>query len=168
MGSGISTKYENTYFYTRDEEDLFVSERTERYTGDDTHTIEYNNDEKVMRYCDEMVSREPDATSSYTDNALKASQNFELNEQGFFGKRSQQDVWTIDSEDPMSSAMDFYSKISDGGATEYLPNRHGIQTELCDGTKTFFRPYPKSEGCPAVEIRFSMENVMRKIHFIKR
>ena len=73
MGSGISTKYEKTYFcskgsYTNQyeekvefKEDWFVSEDTPKYNaGTDSHTIEYNNDEKVKKYCDGMVKRKPE------------------------------------------------------------------------------------------------------------
>ena len=66
MGSGISTKYEKTYFYSKgtytnqyeekeeSKEDWLVSEDSPKYNaGTDTHTIEYNNDEKVKKYCEE-------------------------------------------------------------------------------------------------------------------
>ena len=137
MGSGISTKYENTYFYTQETSDdcLVFSECVTSYSVD-THTVEYGSDDRVLKFCDDMVSRPPDADSTYQRNLVRTSRDYELNGQGFFGKRSGQKVWTVEAEDPMGSAMDFYSKISNGGATGYLPNRHGIQTELCDGTKT--------------------------------
>ena len=54
MGSGISTKYEKTYFYSKDtyanrnkepKEDLLVSEDTPKYNAStDTSTIEYHNE----------------------------------------------------------------------------------------------------------------------------
>ena len=179
MGSGISTKYEKTYFYSKDtytnqneepKEDWLVSEDTPKYSaGTDTHTIEYYNDEKVKKYCDDMVRRKPNPKSSYTSNAKKTAQYYETNKKGFFGKRSTgEKVWTIESDNPMETAMDFYSRISDGGVTDYLGNHHGIETKLRDGSKTYFRPYPKSEGSPAVEIKLPHEDFKRKIHFIKR
>ena len=169
MGSGISTKYEKTYFYTPEMSDdcIVLSECATSYSAD-THTVEYGSDDRVMKFCDDMVARPPDAESSYQRNLVRTSRDYNLNEQGFFGKRSSQKVWTVEADDPIGSAMDFYSKISDGGATDYLPNRHGIRSSLGDKTETVFRPYPKSEGCPAVEIRFNLERAIRKIHFIKR
>ncbi len=125
MGSGISTKYEKTYFFSKgsnfnfyeekeeSEKDWFVAEDSPKYNaGNDTHTIE--------------------------------------------------------SDNPMETAMDFYSNISEGGATGYLENHHGIETKLGDGTVTYFRPYPKTEGSPVVEIKINFERIPHKIHFIKR
>jgi len=103
MGSGISTKYEKTYFYSKGsytnqyeekvelKEDWFVSEDTPKYNaGTDSHTIEYNNDEKVKKYCDGMVKRKPEKGSNYSSNAKKTSQYYEMNKQEFFGKRVQE------------------------------------------------------------------------------
>ena len=170
MGSGISTKYEKTYFYSKDtyvnqneepKEDWLVSEDSPKYdAGTDTHTIEYNNDEKVKKYCEDMVRRKPNPKSNYTSNAKETSQYYEMNKQGFFGKRSTgEKVWTIESDNPMETAMDFYSRISDGGITGYLENHHGIETKLGDGTVTYFRPYPKTEGSPVVEIKINFERI---------
>ena len=169
MGSGISTKYENTYFYTQESSDdyLVFSERASSYSAD-THTVEYGSDDRVMKFCDDMVARPPDADSTYQRNLVRTSRDYEFNEQGFFGKRSGKKVWTVEADDPMESAMDFYSKISDGGATDYLENRHGISSYLGDKTEAIFRPYPKTEGSPAVSIRIDFERIAHKIHFIKR
>ena len=170
MGSGISTKYENTYFYTQEPSDdyLVFSEHASSYSGD-THTVEYGSDDRVMKFCDDMVARPPDAESTYQRNLVRTSRDYELNEEGFFGKSSKgTNVYTIESDNPMSSAMDFYTKISDGGRTEYLSNRHGIKAVLGDDTETIFRPYPKTEGSPAVSIRIDCERIAHKIHFIKR
>lgn len=178
MGSGISTRYEKTYFYSKSlykrnkepKEDLLVSENSLQYNAStDTHTIEYHNDEKVKKYCNNMVKRKPETGSNYTSNAKKVSQYYKTNEDGFFGETSiGKKVWTIETDNPMETAMDFYSRISDGGITDYLDNHHGIEALLGDGTKTYFRPYPKTEGCPVVEIKLHHENFKRKIHFIKR
>jgi hypothetical protein len=182
MGSGISTKYEKTYFYSKgtytdqyeekeeSKDDWLVSEDAPKYNaGTDTHTIEYNNDEKVKKYCEDMVKREPKLESNYTSNAKKTSQYYKTSGDGFFGEASNgKKVWAIKSNNPMETAMDFYSRISDGGVTNYLDNHHGLKTQLGDNTQTFFRPYPKSEGSPAVEIKINFEKVSHKIHFIKR
>ena len=170
MGSGISTKYENTYFYTPEMSDdcIVLSECATSYSVD-THTVEYGSDDRVLKFCDDMVARPPDAESTYQRNLVRTSRDYELNEEGFFGKSSKgTNVYTIESDNPMSSAMDFFSKISDGGATDYLPNRHGIRSFLGDRTETIFRPYPKTEGSPAVSIRIDFERIAHKIHFIKR
>ena len=182
MGSGISTKYEKTYFYSKGsyrnfkegkEEsggDWLVSEDTPKYNaGTDTHTIEYYNDEKVKKFCNDMRSREPYNGSSYSKTASKTSSHFEIDEDRFFGKkRKGSKVRTIESDNPMETSMDFYSQISEGGITDYLDNHHGIKTELDDGTFITFRPYPKTEGSPAVEIKNDIEGFFQKIHFIKR
>lgn len=100
MGSGISTKYEKTYFYLKDsyanqnkgkeesKKDCLVSEDTTKYnTGTDSHTIEYNNDEKVKKHCDGMVKRKPEKGSNYSSNAKKTSQYYEMNKQEFLEKK---------------------------------------------------------------------------------
>ena len=116
-----------------------------------------------------MVRRKPNPKSSYTSNAKKTAQYYETNKKGFFGKRSTgEKVWTIESDNPMETAMDFYSRISDGGVTDYLGNHHGITSFLGDKTRITFRPYPKTEGSPSVEIKLTYENLRQKIHFIKR
>ena len=182
MGSGISTKYEKTYFYSKgsytnqnkgkeeSREDWLVSEDTIKYnTGTDTHTIEHHNDEKVKKFCNDMVTRKPETGSNYQSNAKKVSRYYETNKQEFFGKRSTgEKVWTVESENPMETAMDFYSRISDGGVTDYIDNHHGITTSLEDKTRISFRPYPKTEGSPAVEVKINLEKNHHKIHFIKR
>ena len=109
MGSGISTKYEKTYFYRlKDEELLSVSEKQVEYNTTDTHTIESHNDEKVIKFCQAMVSRKPYEDSSYAQNLANTAQHFEMNDKGFFGKPVKgKKVWLIESDDPMQSAMNF-------------------------------------------------------------
>lgn len=64
--------------------------------------------------------------------------------------------------------MRFYSEMGEGGQMKYLPNHHGIQSRLMDGTDVTFRPYPKSIGSPAVEVRIRFESLIHKIHFLQR
>ena len=170
MGSGISTKYEKTYFYKlKDEEPLTASEKTYEYNVNDTHTIESHNDEEVIKFCEEMVSRKPYEDSSYAQNLANTAQHFEMNSDGTFGKPGRgPNVTVIESDSPMHSAMNFYSEMGEGGQMKYLNNYHGIQSKLMDGTDVTFRPYPKSEGSPAVEIRICFETIIRKIHFVQR
>ena len=170
MGSGISTKYEKTYFYKlKDEEPLSVSEKTYEYNTTDTHTIESHNDGKVIKFCEEMVSRKPYEDSSYAQNLANTAQHFEMNDKGFFGKPVKgKKVWLIESDDPMQSAMNFYKEISEGGITSYTENRHAVISKLKDGINVLFRPYPRTEGSPSVDIMLSIGDFIRKIHFIQR
>ena len=89
MGSGISTKYEKTYFYRLSNEEVSsVAEKTYEYNVQDTHTIESRNDEKVIKFCEDMVNRKPYEDSSYARNLANIGQHFEINEHGFFGRSS--------------------------------------------------------------------------------
>ena len=116
-----------------------------------------------------MVKRKPEVGSNYASNAMKTSQYYKTSGDGFFGEASNgKKVWAIESDNPMETVMNFYSRISEGGRTGYLGNHHGIETKLGDGTVTYFRPYPKTEGSPVVEIKINFEKVSHKIHFIKR
>ena len=182
MGSGISTKYEKTYFYSKgtytnqyeekeeSKEDWLVSEDSPKYdAGTDTHTIEYSNEEEVTRFCNEMNLRNLEVTNDYSQNEVVISQHFKVNEQGLFGTRSKNgSVRIIESNEPMRTAMEFYSEISKGGKTSYLANHHGIATKLKGDFEVYFRPYPKSEGSPVVEIKNIVDGFAQKIHFIKR
>ena len=170
MGSGISTKYENTYFYKlNDDEPLSVSEKTYEYNVNDSHTIESHNDEEVIKFCEDMVSRKPYEDSSYAQNLANTAQHFEMNDKGFFGKPGKgNNVWIIETENPMQAAMNFYKEISEGGITSYTENRHAVITMLQDGVNVLFRPYPKTIDSPAVDIMLSIGDFVKKIHFMQR
>jgi len=170
LGSGISTKYEKTYFYKlKDEEPLTASEKTYGYNVNDTHTIESHNDEEVIKFCEDMVSRKPYEDSSYAQNLANTAQHFEMNDKEFFGKPGNgKNVWVIETEDPMHAAMNFFREISEGGVTSYTENHHAVISMLRDGINVLFRPYPKTEGSPAVDIMLSIGDFLRKIHFIQR
>lgn len=170
MGSGISTKYEKTYFYRlKEDEPLIVAEKTYEYDYQDTHTIESHNDDEVIRFCEEMVSRKPYEDSSYAQNLANTAQHFEMNENGLFGKKGiGKKVRVIETDNPMKSAMNFYSEISEGGLNQYVENHHGIKAFLSDGVDVLFRPYPKTVGSPAVEVKLSLGELIQKIHFVQR
>jgi len=170
LGSGISTKYEKTYFYKLKEDNaLSVSEKSYEYIVHDTHTIESHNDNEVIEFCKDMVSRKPFEDSSYAQNLANTAQHFEMNDKGFFGSPGQgKNVWVIESEEPMHAAMNFYREISEGGITDYTENHHGVITMLKDGINILFRPYPKTDGSPAVDIMLSIGDFLKKIHFIQR
>ena len=92
-----------------------------------------------------------------------------MNPNGTFGKPgSSSNIRVIESDKPMNSAMRFYSEISEGGVCSYTPNNHGVVTGLGDGKSILFRPYPTTEGSPAVEIRIQTGKLLQKIHFIQR
>ena len=171
MGSGISTKYEKTYFYKlKDEEPLSVAEKQFEYNTTDTHTIESHNDEKVIKFCEDMVSRKPYEDSSYAQNLANTAQHFEMKANGKFGEPGgSKGVQIIKTNNPMESAMNFYSELSEGGFTEMTPNHHGIRTLLNDGFDVTFRPYSSIEGSPAVDICITeLGKRIQKIHFIGR
>ena len=68
-----------------------------------------------------MVSRKPYEDSSYAQNLANTAQHFEMNDKVFFGKPVKgKKVWLIESDDPMQSAMNFYSEISEGGQIDYF------------------------------------------------
>lgn len=169
MGSGISTKYEKTYFYKlKDEEPLTVAEKKYEYNPTDIHTIESHNDEKVIKFCEEMVSRKPYEDSSYAQNLANTAQHFEINDKGFFGEPGDsRNVWILKTENPMQTAMDFFNEIGEGGLIKYTSNHHGIISYLGDGKHIMFRPYPKTEGSPAVDVFITVSgNLINKLHFI--
>lgn len=170
MGSGISTKYGKTYFYRlKEDEPPAVSEKSYEYSYQDTHTIESHNDDEVIMFCEDMISRKPYKDSSYFQNLANTAQHFEMNPNGTFGKPSRgTNVYVIQSENPMNSAMSFYSELSEGGVCSYTPNRHGIITSLGDGKSVLFRPYPTTEGSPVVEIATQTGKLFQKYHFIPR
>ena len=92
-----------------------------------------------------------------------------MNDKGTFGKPGTgKDVWLIESDNPMNSAMSFYSELSEGGVCSYTPNRHGVITTLGDGKNILFRPYPSTEGSPAVEVRIQTGKLFQKFHFMER
>jgi len=133
------------------------------------HTIESHNDEEVIKFCEDMVSRKPYEDSSYAQNLANTAQHFEMNDKGFFGKLGNgKNVWVIETEDPMHAAMNFFREISEGGVTSYTENHHAVISMLRDGINVLFRPYPKTEGSPAVDIMLSIGDFLRKIHFIQR
>jgi len=170
LGSGISTKYEKTYFYKlKEDEHLTIAERSYEYNYQDTHTIESHNDDEVIKFCEDMVSRKPYEDSSYAQNLANTAQHFEMNDKGFFGRPGTgKNVWVIESEEPMRAAMNFFREISDGGTTSYTRKRHAILSMLKDGIIVLFRPYPKTEASPAVDIMLSIGELVRKIHFVQR
>ena len=60
------------------------------------------------------------------------------------------------------------SLFSNGGLNKYIDNHHGVETILKDGIKVFFRPYPKTEGSPVVEVKLIIGDLIQKIHFLQR
>ena len=73
-----------------------------------------HNEDNVTKFCEDMLSREPLDDARYSKTATATSSNYEMDERGFFGKKSKgRKVRTIESDSPMETAMDFYSRISE-------------------------------------------------------
>lgn len=68
----------------------------------------YGTAELILKFCEEMVSRKPYEESCYSRNLTNVAQHFEMNEKGAFGKSGAgKNVWLIESDSPMDSAMFF-------------------------------------------------------------
>ena len=91
----------------------------------------------------------------------------------FFGSKGQgKGIRHIDSDDPITTARDFYMRATRGGIEKPLPNGRGVMTKLSDGTVITMRLISSSDGTPAVDINISKSvdsaNVkQQKIHFIR-
>lgn len=96
---------------------------------------------------------------------------------GYFGEPSSSNVKNnrrnIVSNDPQSTAKEFYDKIAYGGKENKLENGKGYMTSLKDGTIITWRPLSSSsDGSPAVDINiiYSTDHCgikQQKIHFVK-
>ncbi|MDO4848360.1 MAG: hypothetical protein Q4B45_01115 [Coriobacteriia bacterium] len=93
---------------------------------------------------------------------------------GYFGsKGSTSNVRRIESDNPISTAADFYGKAAKGGIEKPMPNGKGVMTCLSDGTIITMRRISSSDGSPAVDINISKSNdpagiKRQKIHFLRR
>lgn len=92
---------------------------------------------------------------------------------GYFGGKSRSKdnyVRIIESENPLSTAKDFYDKIGYGGIEKPLKGGKGYTTKMEDGTILTYRPISSSDGSPAVEINIKGSDShgklkSQKIHF---
>lgn len=110
---------------------------------------------------------------SIADNKDALTSKYPLRN-GYFGsKGSSSSVRRIESEDPVSTATDFYEEAAKGGVEIALDNGKGVKSEMANGTKITMRPVSSSDGSPAVDINISKSNdpagiKQQKIHFIWR
>ncbi len=93
---------------------------------------------------------------------------------GYFGEKGEGThfVRVIKSDDPVSTAKDFYNKIAYGGLEYKMSNGKGVFTKMRDGSILSFREVSSSDGSPAVDINISKSNdhggiKQQKIHFVK-
>lgn len=78
----------------------------------------------------------------------------------------------IGSDDPLSTAKDFYDRIAFGGIEKTYKNGALNITHMADGTIISMRSTSNSDGTPVVEINISGSTHTggvkeQKIHFIK-
>lgn len=98
---------------------------------------------------------------------------------GYFGSKadSKDDrVRHILSPDPVTTAKDFYDRISNGGIESDIVDKNGnikgATTKMADGTVVTWREVSSSDGTPAVDINIKKSTdsgglKAQKIHFVK-
>ena len=108
-----------------------------------------------------------------TENLPSLTSSYDFNN-GYFGKKGQgrDFVRNISSEDPLSTARDFYDKAAHGGIERQMSNGKGLYTKMLDGSILSFREITSSDGSPAVEINIKDSTAhgdvkYQKIHFVK-
>lgn len=110
---------------------------------------------------------------SISDNKDALTSKYPFND-GYFGTRgSTSNVRRIESQNPASTAKDFYEEATWGGVETPLSNGRGVKSEMSDGTIVTMRVTSSSDGSPAVDINISKssENAgikQQKIHFVRR
>jgi len=143
MGSGISGKYQGTFYYNAYQDIQKVSE---------TSPFGDNN------------------RSSIEVNAFKAREKFGLDEKGFFANETKNiNIREFKSVDPIGDSKELYSILSDGGVKEPLLNGRGVRARLDDGTWITYRIVTNTPNSPAVDINVSGSQIVasQKIHFVK-
>lgn len=109
---------------------------------------------------------------SITDNLKEVSSIYKYNN-GYFGespKENAKRIRHIESDDPSTTAKDFYDKIAYGGIESDIPK--GKIVEMEDGTVITWRNVSSSDGSPAVDINIERSRdsgglKKQKIHFVK-
>lgn len=93
---------------------------------------------------------------------------------GYFGEqgRGRSFVRNIESNDPTSTAKDFYDTASHGGIEETMNNGKGYVTKMKDGSILSYREVSSSDGSSTVEINIRQSDdhgniKYQKIHFVK-
>lgn len=116
---------------------------------------------------------------SIGENVEKTKKHFPF-ANGLFGEKGRSrnaNIRNIASDDPSTTAKEFYDSIAYGGIETVLidkktGNPKGMTTKMADGSIITWREVSTSDGSPAVDInieRSSDTNVVQqqKIHFVK-
>lgn len=110
-------------------------------------------------------------THTIDENLPDLIDKYPVTSSGFFGEKGKSSgVRVIESNDPVSASLDFYSRISKNAAIYALPNGKGTKAVFSDGTTVVHRLVTSVPGSPAVDINIKGPGKIRKqkIHFIKR
>ena len=119
---------------------------------------------KRLLGCDQ--SKRKRGTVDY--NAHKNRKTYPLNEQGYFGKKGDNRC-VICSGNQYKESKRFYSKMSNGGIEEPLPNGHGKKKIMKDGGVVTYRKETSTPDSPAVDFGKMKGKVKKqRIHFIKK
>ncbi len=111
---------------------------------------------------------------SIENNAKEAAKYFPFKDGlfGFKNRRPKSKPREIFSNNPTSSASQFFNILKQGGKDKLFNTSHGIGTEsnLPDGSKITYRPITSSKGSPAVEIVISGSDYIKpkKYHFVMK
>ena len=116
---------------------------------------------------------------SIGENVDRTSKRFQF-ANGLFGEKGRSrdaNIRNIVSDDPATTAKEFYDSIAYGGIETVLidketGNPKGMITKMADGSIITWREVSSSDGSPAVDInieRSSDNNGVKqqKIHFVK-
>lgn len=110
---------------------------------------------------------------SITENLGSLTAKYDYSN-GFFGEqgKGRSFVRNISSDDPASTAKDFYDTAAHGGIECAMDNGKGYVTKMKDGTILSYREVSSSDGSPTVEINIRQSDdhgdiKYQKIHFVK-
>lgn len=110
---------------------------------------------------------------SITENLGSLTAKYDYSN-GFFGEqgKGRSFVRNISSDDPASTAKDFYDTAAHGGIEGAMDNGKGYVTKMKDGTILSYREVSSSDGSPTVEINIRQSDdhgdiKYQKIHFVK-
>ncbi len=110
---------------------------------------------------------------SITENLGSLTAKYDYSN-GYFGEqgKGRSFVRNISSDDPASTAKDFYDTAAHGGIEGAMDKGKGYVTKMKDGTILSYREVSSSDGSPAVEINIRQSDdhgdiKYQKIHFVK-
>lgn len=113
--------------------------------------------------------------NSIGDNLGKIANKYQYFN-GYFGSKGDSSIKEtrhIESDDPIITSKDFYSRLAYGGIEEPLSNGKGAITKMKDGSVITYRRISSSDGTPAVDINIRKSSdssgvKQQKIHFVKK